>query len=351
MDKPIRLPCIDGLGVARAVLLGLLLALSAWPSSARAAGEDQRLAAQALFDEGQKLKQRGDFEAACEKFAASQKLDPALGTQLNLADCYERIGKSASAWINFVEVATRARQEGQRRRALIAKERAGKLEDQLCRLRIDVPSPVAELTIERDGMDVPEATWGTATPVDPGSHEVTASAPGKQPWSTTVEVSGEGTEVSVEVPELEDAPVVAEPGGEGELGTGPVGEPGPDEVDGTGQLVAGIAVGVVGLGGLGVGAAFAAIAHSKYDESKDFCDPGDDSLCTQEGVDLRSEAQTAQAVYITGFAVGGAALITGIVLLATLPSSDEAHEVSAGAWRLSPAVGPGGAALQLTGRW
>ncbi|MBW2523026.1 MAG: hypothetical protein JRI23_02565 [Deltaproteobacteria bacterium] len=355
MGTPSRLRNFPALRLLAAALLASVVGLVSWsgPASAQT-DEDDRLAAQALFDEAQKLKKRGDFEAACEKFAASQKLDPALGTQLNLADCYERIGKTASAWINYVEVASRARQEKQGKRARIAKLRADKLKDKLCHLRIDVLESVEDLEVERDGKVVPEATWGTPTPVDPGSHEVTASAPGKKPWSTTVEVEGEGSEVTVEIPALEDAPIEDDGGEGGGAADGGGDDVGPDEAqsDGSGQLIAGIAIGVVGLGGVGLGAAFAGIAHSKYGESQDFCDPADDSLCSQEGVDLREEAQTAQAVYIAGFAVGGAALITGIILLATLPSDDAPEDDSVtGSFRLVPAVGPNGAAMQLTGRW
>jgi hypothetical protein len=219
-------------------------------------------------------------------------------------------------------------------------------------MRIDVLHSVEDLLVERDGKKVSEATWGTATPVDPGSHEVTASAPGKKPWSTTVEVEGKGSEVTVEIPELEDAPIEEDDGGDG--GDGDDGETGSEEAeaDGTGQMIAGVAIGVVGLGGVALGAAFTAIGQSKYSESQDFCDPADDSLCSQEGVDLRDEAQTAQAISITGFVVGGAALITGIVLLATLPSGDEPDDDNvASSLRLVPAVGPNGAAMQLTGRW
>src|SRR5882757_7808503 len=46
--------------------------------------------AEALFDEGRRLMTAGDFTAACPKFASSQALDPAIGTALNLANCYEK---------------------------------------------------------------------------------------------------------------------------------------------------------------------------------------------------------------------------------------------------------------------
>lgn len=329
---------------AVAVCLGLVVAASA-PAVHAAPDEDSRLAAQTLFDEAQALKRDGSYEEACEKFAASQKLDPALGTQLNLADCYERVGRTASAWINYVEVAAKAKKAGSTRRLEIAKERAAALKPKLSRMRVEVSSPVDGLTVERAGKKVPEATWGSATPVDPGSYEVTASAPGKKTWRTEVEVEGEGAEVVVEVPALQDVPA-----GDDAVESQPS-EPDQVEQDGTAQTVAGIIIGVVGLGGVGLGAAFAGISHSKYDESLEHCTVSDD-VCSPEGVELRDEAQTGQVIYVTSFAVGGAALVTGLVLLLTAPSGDEPGPAAGEAsLRWMPTLGPGGAALQLSGQF
>ena len=94
-----------------------------------------RATAEALFQEAKKLKAAEEYDAACPKFAASQKLDPALGTLLNLADCHEQQGLTASAWAEFLEAATLARRAGQAERAKVAKERATALEGRLTRLK------------------------------------------------------------------------------------------------------------------------------------------------------------------------------------------------------------------------
>src|SRR5687768_8531645 len=49
-------------------------------------------AGEALFIEGRRLMKVGDRPAACAKFAESQRLDPAVGTLANLADCEEQRG-------------------------------------------------------------------------------------------------------------------------------------------------------------------------------------------------------------------------------------------------------------------
>ena len=87
----------------RAVLLlsGLALGALLVPEIARGEGGVDAARAEELFAEGRRLMAAKDYAAACPKFARSQALDPAPGTALNLATCYERAGKLASASVAF----------------------------------------------------------------------------------------------------------------------------------------------------------------------------------------------------------------------------------------------------------
>jgi hypothetical protein len=337
------------LGFAKRRWAGGLLAaaLLLTPAAAAAQGSDQdRAAAQTLFEAAKRFKQQKKWEQACEKFAASQKLDPAVGTQLNLADCYEQIGKTASAWVNFVEVSELA--EAGRRRAKFAKQRADKLRPKLTKLVITVADPVEGMDVQRGSDTVSREMWGTAVPVDPGEHVIRVSAPGKRDFSESIEVAGEGEEVSFEVPPLRDAPIDSP-----DPTTGP--DDGAADEDGSGQFVAGAIIGGVGLVGLGMGVAFAAVAHGKEGDSEAFCRPTAPNQCTAPGVELRDEAQTAQAIYVASFVVGGAATIAGVVMMLTAAGGDDdeappADDTSAGpSLKFLPLAGPDFAGVSLRG--
>ena len=94
----------------RSALLALALASSlAAARPALAQGEGERAAAaQALFDEAMRLMKADQNAAACPKLEESQRLDPGMGTEFRLAECYEKVGKLASAWAKFVSVADSA---------------------------------------------------------------------------------------------------------------------------------------------------------------------------------------------------------------------------------------------------
>src|SRR4051794_24053991 len=87
--------------------------------------------AEALFRQGRQLMSEGKTSDACEKFAASQRMDASSGTLLYLADCDAKSGKTASAWAEFLSAARMARNQGDVGRADEATKRARELEPKL----------------------------------------------------------------------------------------------------------------------------------------------------------------------------------------------------------------------------
>src|SRR5260221_14727974 len=72
-------------------------------------------AAEQLFLAGRAAMQQGSLETACQRFAESQRLDPAAGTLINLADCLERRGLIASSWQRWKEALDDLRKDDDRR--------------------------------------------------------------------------------------------------------------------------------------------------------------------------------------------------------------------------------------------
>src|SRR5688572_11377058 len=92
------------LRVAAAALA--LWTIVAAPAPARA---DNRAVAESEFLRGRQLMSEKKVAEACDAFARSQHLDPQFGTQFNLAQCWEQLGKVASAWAAYRELAQRDR--------------------------------------------------------------------------------------------------------------------------------------------------------------------------------------------------------------------------------------------------
>lgn len=318
------------------------------------------MGATALFYEARSLMRKGNYAAACPKLEESLRLDYGIGTQFNLADCNEHIGKIATAWSGFLEVAAAAKAANQMQRERVARDRAKALEPRLPKLSIDVPAPPPAAEVKRDGVVVGSAAWGTPVPVDPGIHKVVVTAPGKERWETAVSAS-EGSTSRVTVPrDLPDAAVaIVAPPVQTTTTTASVVEPVPSVPtdfpepvveDGSTQRTIGWVVGAVGLAGLGIGAGFGIDSLSKREDAKQHCN-GD--VCDATGVDLRDGAIRSGNVATIATIAGGAALIGGIVLVATAPSGAERHTASAAKARPKleavPHVAVGGGGISLQG--
>src|SRR5262249_42547520 len=142
----------------------------------------------------------GRLPEACDRFERSQRIEPKVGTALNLGDCRERQGRIALAWEAFIAARSLASRDHDDREGLAA-QRATSLEPRLAHLTIVTRAPVDGLAVTRDGDAVSPAAIGTAIPVDPGRHEIAATAPGYRPWSTTVALAPGATEAAI-IPEL-----------------------------------------------------------------------------------------------------------------------------------------------------
>jgi hypothetical protein len=305
-------------------------------SPAFAQGTDAVARAAHLFDAGRDAMKSGDVARACALFAESQKVDPAVGTQLNLAACYEKAGRTASAWGVYREVAVAARRAGQVDRQKLAEARIAALQPTLASLRVVVDAGAGEgLAVQLDGVDVGRAEWGIAAPVDPGGHKVTASQPGKRAWSSDVVVAA-AAKVDIAVPLL--AAEAPEPAKEA-----------PPPPFWTGVRVAGVVVAGAGLVGVGVGAGFGLDAASKNSQALTHCPEGV-SCNDMTGVNLTNQALSSATVSTAAFAVGGALVAVGALVFFGGPLLSHREPVLA-SMQLTPVGGPHAAGMALGGSW
>lgn len=339
----------------RALALAGAATLLLVPCSALA--QSDTAIAEQLFRDGRQLMDQGKTDEACEKFLASQRLAPALGTQLNLAICREKQGKTATAWSIFADVEAAAERKGDPR-ARIAHDHEAALAGQLKKVVIEVPSPPAGMVIKLDGTVLPAGALGTEIPLDPGDHDLLVTAPGKKPWEQSkLSLGPSATTVHVRV-ELEDeAPAAAPPTAAPATTTDATPQPAPALTDTRGpdtqaseqpssgggdtKRTIGWIVGGAGLVALGVAGYYGLTAISrKNDESKY-------PAGSQDRLTVYDQARTAQTWGFVFGGVGVAALGTGLYLVLTSHGSNAPAATGQG-WHVTPSVGPsfGGAQLQ-----
>jgi hypothetical protein len=330
-------------GLALAAVCGALASAAV----ARADGND--VTATALFDEGRKLMAQHKYGEACPKLAESQRIAPSGGTLINLAECYEHGGQTASAWGAWKDVASRANAAGKADVEKNAIARAAALEPNLAKLTISVSqdSDVPGLEVKRDGVDLGHAEFGLPIPVDPGSHKVEAVAPKKKAFTTQIDVAPKQTDAHVTVTLANDEQAIAAQTAATPPPQVTPAPPPPESASGSGSLQRTLGwVGVgVGAAGLAVGAIFGLTAMSKASQaSNDGCKGSTcNGLHAAEGVQATKDGLTDATISTVGFIAGGVLAATGIVLVVTAPSGKTVHA--------APAVGSNFLGLSLSADW
>lgn len=341
MASPGRLLRFASLAPVCALLLQVALARA----------QNDKAAAEALFDEGVRLMKQNDFSEACPKLEESERIDPAVGTLLYLGECYERVGKTASSWATFREAASLANNSNQAERARVAGGRARELEPKLSRLSIDLTPDAARISgvvVKRSGQRVEPSLYGTALPVDPGEYSVEVTAPGYETWTAPIMVEAGGVSVSVRVPGLmkvPEAPVTPPPTAKtsvsADQGPAPAPLPPPAKHRRTTGQTLGLVVGGVGVTVLGLGTYFGVRAIGKNSDAEAFC--SGNNRCTQSGIDLTDEAKKYASAANIAFALGGGLVALGGVIFLSTGASDSDRVA------LVPLLGPNTAAASISG--
>ena len=310
-------------------IFGVLLVASGLAPRAHA----ETGAAEALFREGREATRRGEHANACALFAESERLEPAVGTELNLALCEERIGHLLRAW-QFFRLSLDRLPAGDDR-LLMAQRHLSDIDERIPRvtLKAKVPLPVGTV-IELGQTRLTPSSLGVAIPVELGElGEVVLVVRAPR---------HENRLYQLVLSERERQTLSIEPGPSSVAGPGPSAR--------TAEAAARPAVSnhdsskLLGVLGLGLGGAALAVSGasglavlSAKQEMEDECNA--DQACTARGMDAAERGSKFSTIATVSFAVGVVAAGAGTwFLLSSSPKPEPG--------RVSLRVGPANASLQ-----
>jgi hypothetical protein len=325
--------------------LAVVFALSFVASAAHA---DDKSDAARLFKEGQELMKAQRYADACPKLEDSQKLDPQIGTVLNLGFCREKLGSTWLSWLAYRDAELRADAAGKRERVEFARQHLAELEKSLPRLVLDCGSDkIDDLAVE--GRVVPGANNGQPFTAESGKRTFKFTKGGKKPASIEVLVTKQSSPQRIACPELVDEPVATPPtpiegGGSGDgHGGGDTAPPPPPSQPSRVPMYVSFAVGGAGLV---FGGVFTALMLSKKSEADLHCPL---QKCDAVGTPLIKEAKDDGWIATGGYAVGLVGLAAGAYFLFTTPSAPA--DTAAPKAALVPMLGGGASGAAVVGRF
>lgn len=294
----------------RAAMIPLLVASLVLAASLATAAEEPR--AKALFQEGLAAMMAGDLEGGCPKIESAYQISGGAGALFTAAECYAKWGKPTTALLYYrdylkvyarLEANVRSRQA---ERAKLAATQVAALNALAPSLRVVVTGDDrAGVEVTVDGVRVRDDALDAPLLLEVGSHRVEVKTAAGRTTSRTFELV-EGAQRRWEV----------------KLGGDPEPDPPPPEpepeswssLQAAGVVIAGTGVALVVVGSITGGLAIA--------ERGTVDDRCVDLVCDQEGLDAADSGRTLGDVSTATLAIGGAALITGIVLLAVGAGDD-----------------------------
>jgi hypothetical protein len=273
--------------------------------------------------------------------------------------------------MSFGDAQDLAQSRGDKVLAGSARENAQRLEAKLGRIEIVVPpdNEIDGLQIRRDGALVADVVRGVPVAVDPGLHVISATAPGRRTWSTTIGLSPGKSTVSVIIPfldEAHDAALLLDPPASSTTArldgrdVPPVRDRAPlslalprsadsdfDPDRGGTQRTVGWVLGGTGLASIAVGTIFAVGASSTRSSLDSRCPNAVCAADARENIDKLHAQMTTANIFLWG---GLASLAGGAVVYFTAPSRDRT-ERSTASFQIAPSVAPGAAGLFAAGRF
>jgi tetratricopeptide (TPR) repeat protein len=310
----------------------VILAVLAVASIAHAGDKDR---ADSLFKHGKKLMEERRFADACEAFEQSMKLDPQIGTELNVGRCYEEWGKLGRAFKSYKAAEKMAKDASDARAAKIG-ELVQQLDAQVPRLTLHVPADADTSSVTLDG--APVESFTDAIVVDPGPHKVAyTNADGAKKSKVVPIERGGSSEINLDLP-VKQAKIDHTP-------PPPVTHVAETSDPGRRYRIGAYALGGAGVVAIGVSTYLTVSAKSKYNDALESHCGGMTNGCDDIGLRDTHDARH-QANIATGVFIGGAAAIAGGVALYLLaPKAEKPDEAT----YIVPSVAPDSAGVVFGG--
>lgn len=301
-------------GSSLSVFLSFLTLSAVCPAQTK----EELAKARELFMEGLALASGNNCSGAIAKYKEVARVKMTPQVAFNIAECEERLGKLVSAVGNYrlaqsqlddPKVKAKAKEVASQVEGRIAS-----LEERIPKLTIKRGKGAESATLLLDGSELGSAQVGSELPVDPGPHELVARIGEKEASKKTFSIGekeSQEIEISVDLAALKKDETPPPPIKPEEPPPKVIVEPdkGSSKVPGIVLLGVGVASGAVGA------ALFFGPRQSTIDELEQVCGP--DKRCPASAKDTSDKGKLYTGIAEAAWGVGGAAIITGVILLAT----------------------------------
>jgi hypothetical protein len=149
-------------------------------------GDADLEAARELFLQAEKEEDDGNWQSALDKLRGVAGMRLTAGVRYHIALCQEHLGLIAAALVSYTQAASQAHEEDARDVLRLVGKRVAALEPRVPRLSVRVNPDTPNAVVTLDGSPLETASLGEPIPVEPGSHELLARAPGHAPAKAIV---------------------------------------------------------------------------------------------------------------------------------------------------------------------
>jgi hypothetical protein len=158
--------------------------------------------ARAQFQQATELERAGNWTAALQAFREVGQVRMTPQVRFHIAVCEENLGRLVAALGGYELALADADKVGPDFKSEV-EENVTKLRARIPKLVIERGEGASAAAIELDGVAVGDSSVGVEVPLDPGPHAVTAKAPNRKPFESTVSLKEqETTRLEVKLEEI-----------------------------------------------------------------------------------------------------------------------------------------------------